>query len=130
LNFKNDKKFKGIDGIWNLQLNEGKSNTVNSVEYKVENNTSNIEIISAKSSPTSFNVNFAIDGKYINEKKFKPKNMKLIDENGKEYQSSGYSHESKDEKLIIATNFPLSSYDNVDKLTLIIESIGEVELEK
>lgn len=127
---KNDKKFKGIDGIWNLELNEGKSNAVNSVEYKVENNTSNIEIISAKSSPTSFNVTFAIDGKYINEKKFKPKNMKLIDENGKEYQSSGYSHESKDEKLIIATNFPLSSYDNVDKLKLIIESIGEVELEK
>ncbi|WP_196244840.1 hypothetical protein [Clostridium beijerinckii] len=56
--------------------------------------------------------------------------MKLIDENGKEYQSSGYSMELKDNKTIIATNFSLSSYDNVNKLKLIISSIGEVELEK
>ena len=128
--FKNDKKFKGIDGIWNLELNGGKSNAVNSVEYKVENNTSKIEIISAKSSPTSFNVTFAVDGEYKDENRFSSKNMKLTNENGKEYQSSGYSMESKDNKTIIATNFPLSSYDNIDKLKLIIASIGEVELIK
>lgn len=32
--------------------------------------------------------------------------------------------------LAISTNFPLSSYDNVDKLKLTIVSIGEVELIK
>lgn len=128
--FKNDKKFKGIDGIWNLELNKGKSNAVNSVEYKVENNASKIEIISAKSSPTSFNVTFAIDEKYIDEKRFRTKNIKLIDESGQEYESSDYSCKSKDNKKVIATNFSLSSYDNVDKLKLIIASIGEVELKK
>ena len=128
--FKNDKKFKGIDGIWNLELNEGKSNAVNSVEYKVENNTSKIEIISAKSSPTSFNITFAVDGKYEDENTFAGENMKLIDENGKEYKFNGYGMDLKDNKTIISTNFSLSFYDNVDKLKLIISSIGEVELEK
>lgn len=129
--FKNNKMIKGIDGIWNVELNVEKSNVVNSVEYKSENNASKIEIISAKANPTSFNIIFAVDDEYIDFKKFSTRNMKLIDENGKEYQSSsGYSQESNDNKTIIATNFSLSSYDNVDKLKLIIESIGEVELEK
>jgi len=56
--------------------------------------------------------------------------MKLIDENGKEYESSGYTSDVKDNKTIIVTNFSLSSYDNVDKLKLVIVSIGEVELIK
>ena len=129
--FKNNKMIKGIDGIWNLALNGEKSNVVNSVEYKAENNTSKIEIISAKANPTSFNVIFAVDDEYIDFKKFSTINMKLIDENGKEYQSSSdYSQESNDTKTIIATNFGLTSYDNVDKLKLIVGSIGEVELKK
>lgn len=98
------------------------------MEYKVENNTSKIEIISAKSDPTSFNVTFAVDGKYENENTFS--GMKLIDKKGKEYLSNGYSMDSENNKTTISTNFPLSSYDNVDKLKLIIGSIGEVELEK
>ena len=80
----------------------------------------------------SINLTFTVDGEYrsIDEEKFIGKNMKLIDENGKEYESSGYTSDVKDNKTIIVTNFSLSSYDNVDKLKLVIVSIGEVELIK
>lgn len=128
--FKNNKKVKDIDGIWNLELNGGKSNDINPVEYKVVNNTSKIEIISAKSSPTSFNITFSVDGECIDEKEFRSKDIKLIDENGKEYQSSGYRSELKNNKTIISTNFSLSSYEDLDKLKLVVPSMGEVELEK
>lgn len=128
--FKNDKKVKDIDGIWNLELNGGKSNDINPVEYKVVNNTSKIEIISAKSSPTSFNITFSVDGECIDEKEFRSKDIKLIDENGKEYQSSGYRSELKNNKTVISTNFSLSSYEDLDKLKLVVPSMGEVELEK
>lgn len=128
--FKDNTMLKGIDGTWNLKLNEGKPISVNSVEYKAKNNTSKIEIISAKSSPTSFNIIFAVDGKYEDENTFAGENMKLLDENGKEYKFNGYGMDFKDNKTIVSTNFSLSSYDNIDKLKLIISSIGEVELEK
>lgn len=128
--FKNNKKVKDIDGIWNLELNGGKSNDSNPVEYKVVNNESKIEIISAKSSPTSFNITFSVDGECIDEKEFMIKDIKLIDQNGKEYQSSGYSSELKNNKTIISTNFPLSSYGDLDKLKLVVPSMREVELEK
>ncbi|OOM14590.1 DUF4179 domain-containing protein [Clostridium saccharobutylicum] len=128
--FKNYKKVKDIDGIWNLELNGGKSNDINPVEYKAVNNTSKIEIISAKSSPTSFNITFSVDGECIDEKEFMIKDIKLVDENGKEYQSNGYSSELKNNKTIISTNFSLSSYEDLDKLKLVVSSMGEVELEK
>ncbi|MBC2401372.1 DUF4179 domain-containing protein [Clostridium saccharobutylicum] len=128
--FKNNKKVKDIDGIWNLKLNGGKSNDINAVEYKAVNNTSKIEIISAKSSPTSFNITFSVDGECINEKEFMPKDIKLVDGNGKEYQSNGYSSELKNNKTIISTNFSLSSYEDFDKLKLVVPSMGEAELEK
>lgn len=128
--FKDNKMLKGIDGKWNLELNEGKTISVNSVEYKAKNNSSNIEILSAKSSPTSFNITFGVDGKYEDENTFGEENMMLIDESGKEYKFNGYSMDLRGNKTIISTNFSLSSYDNVSKLKLIISSIGEVELEK
>jgi len=71
-----------------------------------------------------------VDGKYEDENTFCGENMKLIDENGEEYKCDGYNVNIKDNKTIISTNFPLSNFDNVDKLKLIIASIGEVELEK
>lgn len=128
--FKDNIKIKGIDGVWNLELNKGASIATDLAEYKAKNNSSKIEIISAKSSPTSFNITFAVDGKYEDENTFAGENMKLIDEEGTAYKFSGYSMDFKDNKTIISTNFSLSSYDKVNKLKLIISSIGEVELEK
>lgn len=128
--FKNDKVINGIDGIWSLEFNKGKAISANPVEYKAKKNGSKIEIISAKSSPTSFNINLSVDGKYEDENTFCMENMKLIDQNGEEYICDGYSSEIKNNKTIISTNFPLSNFNNVDKLKLIIASIGEVELEK
>lgn len=121
---------KNIEGKWNLELNGLKPSTVNSVEFKVKDNTSKIEIISAKSNPTSFNVTFAVAGKYEDENTFAGKNMKLIDDKGKEYMSSGYGMDHKNNKTIISTNFPVSSYENADKFKLVIASMGEVELTK
>lgn len=128
--YKSSENFKSIDGRWDLKLSGEKSDTANSVEYKVESNKSAIEIISAKSRPTSFNVTFAVDEKYKDVDTFDGKNMKLVDEEGKEYLSNGYSIDLKDNKIIISTNFPLSSYENVNKFKLVIASIGEVEFVK
>ena len=128
--FKDYKVVNGIDGIWSLGFNQGKAISDSPVEYKAKKNESKIEIISAKSSPTSFNINFSVDGKYEDENTFSMENMKLIDQNGEEYKCDGYSCNMKDSKKTVSTNFPLSNFDNVDKLKLIIASIGEVELEK
>lgn len=37
---------------------------------------------------------------------------------------------TKNNKTIISTNFPITSYNNSEKLKLIVEGIGEVELFK
>ena len=56
--------------------------------------------------------------------------MKVIDEDGNEYFSNGFSREVSNNKTIILTNFPYTSYSTSEKLTLIVDGVGEVELIK
>lgn len=56
--------------------------------------------------------------------------MKIIDEDGNDYQAKGFELSTQNGETIISTNFPITSYNNSNKLKLIVKEIGEVELLK
>lgn len=115
-----------IDGKWDLALaNQDKSESIPAFEYVMKDTKSDIEVISAIASPTSLNVKLIVDEEpFGSEGQF----MKIIDEEGTEYESNGYNMEVKNTKTTVKVNFPISSYDNAKKLRLIIDNVGEVEL--
>jgi len=117
-------KLKAIDGTWNIAINN-KQEKVNNVEYVAPNNKSKIEILSAKASPTSFNLKFAINTIFKNKKLFFIESIKLVDEKGMEYEFNGWDLEEKEGKTIISTNLPVSSYENLNKYKLIFSNIEE-----
>lgn len=82
---------------------EEKLTAFNSTVYRVKNNSSKIEIISAKSNPTSFNITFAVDRKYEDENTFVEEDRELIDENGKMYEFTGYSMDLKEKGKFIGS---------------------------
>lgn len=128
--YKNvNDKLKAIDGAWSLAINN-KQEEIKYVEYESPNNKSKIEILSAKSSPTSFNIKFALNTIFKNNKLFSIESIKLVDEKGKEYKSNGWVLEEKDGKTIISTNLPVSSYENINKYKLIFSNIGECKIEE
>ncbi|MBE1556803.1 DUF4179 domain-containing protein [Sporosarcina limicola] len=119
-----------IDGKWDLAVaNQDESKPVSTIEYVMDDPLSIIQVASAMAKPTSFNLNFSVDQVFEDESPF-VFTMKVIDEEGNEYESDGFTIETRDNQTHISTNFPISSYNNSEKLRFIIEDIGEVELLK
>lgn len=84
-------------------FHEEKLTAFNSTVYRVKNNSSKIEIMSAKLNRTSFNITFAVDRKYEDEKTFVEEEMEPIDENGKLYEFTGYSMDLKEKGKFIGS---------------------------
>ena len=91
--------------------------------YKLASPSSNSSISYAKANLTSSHLTFTVEDIFKNKSPL----MKNIDEEGNEYHSRGYRMEKKNDKTTILINYPLTSYDNVEKLKFIVEGLGEVE---
>ncbi len=123
-------KLEKIDGDWKLSvINPDKQNIDSSVQYVMQDASSTIQVSEANANPTSLHITFSVDGIYDDESAFVDQ-MKVIDEDGNEYFSNGFSREVRNNETIISTNFPFTSYTTSKKLTLIIDEVGEVELIK
>jgi len=123
--FYNTGELKKIDGNWTLAMvNKENSDTI--TQYAMQDETSIIQVSKAEANPTSLNVTFSLEGIYENGNK----PMKIIDEEGHEYEATGFNLMTKGKETMISTNFPITSYNNSEKLKLIVEEIGEVELYK
>lgn len=127
--YENDE-MKKIDGVWNLPIeNSTKKEKSTKVEYIAAEQSSNIKLISAKASPTSLNLSFSVDEIVKDENAFI--DMKVVDEKGEEYTSSqGYSTEVENDKTIVYANFPITSYDKMETITLKTRSFGEIKLKR
>lgn len=120
-------KMKKIDGNWTLSVaNKEKEKQIQTTPYTMKDQTSNIQVTKANANPTSLNVTFSLDGIYDDENTFA--DMKIIDEDGNEYSVSSFGLRTKNNKTTVSTNFPITSYSNAQKLTLVVDGIGEVEL--
>lgn len=124
---EDDEDAKIINGSWNLALDISKQAEINEVEYAAVNNTSQVQILSAKASPTSFNLSFAMDVTSENSTSLEILEMKLMGEKGEVYNSSGYNIEIDGGKAIISTNFSVSSLENHDKYKLSLSKMGRFE---
>ncbi|WP_234123584.1 DUF4179 domain-containing protein [Clostridium hydrogenum] len=123
-----NEKGKGINGSWNLKIdNNGNSQGI-VTKYKAKNTTSNIQVISAKDDPTNFYVTFSTNKK-VSMSDLLDK-IKLVDKNGKKYQYDTLDDDKKDGKTIFKVKFPISMYDNIDKFKFSIDGVGEVELSR
>lgn len=117
-----------INGEWNLPIaNQNDRNNNQSVEYVMADSSSGIQVLAAKADPTSFNLKFAVDQLFEDETPFVFA-MKLMDDKGNEYRNDSFSMEAENGQTIISTNFPITSYDQFERVQIIIDSIGEVEL--
>ncbi|MGD6968292.1 DUF4179 domain-containing protein [Rossellomorea vietnamensis] len=125
--FYNTGENKKVDGTWNLSvINKEKADLIN--EYVMKDEASVIQVSKASASPTSLNLTFSLDGIYENENIFAE--MKIIDEEGNEYEAAGFSKTTKNNETIISTNFPITSYNPSQKLKLVVNEVGEVDLFK
>lgn len=119
-----------IDGNWNLEVvNEVNRQPIPKAEYVMDDSASIIQVTSAKANPTSLNLQFTVDKVFKDETPF-VFSMKIIDENGAVYEAEGFTIDTTDNQTKISTNFPITSYDDFDKLTFVIDDIGEVKLMK
>lgn len=119
-----------IDGNWDLAVaNQDKGKPMTIIEYAMNDSSSIIQVSSAKASPTSLNLIFSVDEIFDNETPF-VHTMKIIDKEGNEYLTDGFNIDEQNNQTIIAVNFPVTTYHNAEKLTFVIEGIGEVELLK
>ncbi|PEK22210.1 hypothetical protein CN568_04105 [Bacillus pseudomycoides] len=124
--YENDER-KEIDGIWNLPISDKtKEEATSTVEYRLAETRSNIQIVSAKANPTSLNLTFSVDEVVEDENTFM--DMKMVDETGKEYKSKGYSQDVENGKTTVYVNFPITSYDKANTLKLQMKKFGEIEL--
>ncbi|HDX9587429.1 TPA: hypothetical protein ROX98_000341 [Bacillus pseudomycoides] len=128
--FYENEEIKKFDGIWNLPIeNNTKEEEKVKFEYEAVKASPHLELISAKVNPTSLNIAFSIDKIIEDENEFI--DMKVVDNKGTEYTSSGgYRTDVKDGKMIIYTNFPISSYDEMESVTLKTRNFGEIKLKK
>ncbi|AXI08246.1 hypothetical protein CUC15_04385 [Oceanobacillus zhaokaii] len=127
--FYNTGEIKKIDGNWKLSVaNKDNEKPDLTVQYAMKDQTSIIQVTKANANPTSLNLTFSLDGIYENENTFV--DMKIVDEDGNEYGVTGFRKSTRNNKTIISTNFPITSYSEANKLKLIVEGIGEVELLK
>lgn len=118
-------EMKTIEGAWDLALDNDSRQKDVEVEYAAQNSTQNMEIISAKMSPTAFNIRFVLNMTY--DVKHMPilNGLKLIEADGKGYIAKGYTWDDKDGKVEVSASFPVSSYTDASKYTLHISDIGE-----
>lgn len=128
--FYENEEMKKIDGIWNLPIeNNKKEEKKVKFEYEAVKTSPHLELVSAKANPTSLNIAFSIDKIIEDENEFI--DMKVIDNKGNEYPSSGgYRTDVKEGKMIIHANFPVSSYDEMESVTLKTRKFGEIKLKK
>ena len=112
-----------IDGTWSLAINDIKDVAIPTIEYIAQNNSSDIEFLSAKARQSSFNISYALNGNYDSL------SMKLINEKGDEFEGRGFYIEEKAGRTIITTNFAVSSYDHANKYTLQVYNIGSFDNE-
>lgn len=122
---KGNESAKIINGSWNLAIDNSKQIKIKEVEYVAVNNNSKIKILSAKASPTSFNVSFALDVIPTNSKTLEIQEMKLIGENGEVYNCTVQNIEVSGSKIIVSTNFSVSSLESNNKYKLSLSKIGE-----
>lgn len=128
--FYNVDELEKIDGDWKLSVtNPDKQNVDSLVQYVMQDTSSSIQVSEANANPTSLHISFKVEGTYDDENTFVDQ-MKVIDEDGNEYFSNGFSREVRNNETIISTNFPFTSYTTSKKLTLIVDGVGEVELIK
>lgn len=119
---------KKIDGKWDLAIvNQDNTKPMTIIEYAMDDPSSIIQVSSAKASPTSLNLILSVDEIFENETPF-VHTMKIIDREGNEYLTDGFNIDEQNNQTIIAVNFPVTSYHNAEKLTFVVEGIGEVEL--
>lgn len=123
--FAPNNKFKSIDGQWNLALTGDNYLEDGLTRYSAQKQSSDIEVLSAVSAPTSFNISFVLDTVFGESAGLFQ--MKLIDENGEEFGDQGFMMEENEGKTIITTNFKVSALHNSGKYTLQVFSIGTPE---
>lgn len=120
--FAPNNKFRNIDGQWNLVLTEDNYLEDGLTRYSAQKQSSDIEVLSAVSAPTSFNISFVLNTVFGESSGLFQ--MKLIDENGEEFGDQGFMMEENDGKTIITTNFKVSALHSSNKYTLQVFSIG------
>ncbi len=119
-----------IDGKWDLKVvNQEIEKPISIIEYAMYDPSSIIQVVSAKANPTSLNLKFTVNQVYEDETPFN-NSIKIVDEKGDVYKPVGFNIEIRDNQTQISTNIPVSSYEGFDKLKLIVDDIGEVELFK
>ncbi|WP_369902343.1 DUF4179 domain-containing protein [Bacillus manliponensis] len=128
--FYEDDEMKKIDGVWNLPIEDSaKQGSGKRLEYEAFQTSPQLKLVSAKASPTSFNIAFSVDEIVEDENEFI--DMKVIDNKGNEYKSSdGYSTDVKGGKTIIYANFPITSYEKLGSITLKTKNFGEIKLKR
>ncbi|MCG3089753.1 DUF4179 domain-containing protein [Sporosarcina cyprini] len=117
-----------IDGKWDLPIPDHGTD-VRTLEYVQEDGKSKLHVLSAQANLSSLNVKFSIDQEFEDETPF-TWSMKLVDEKGNGYYPNGFSMETKNGQTIISTNFPVTANDRYDQVTLVVEGIAEVKLQK
>ncbi|WP_342542771.1 DUF4179 domain-containing protein [Paenisporosarcina sp. FSL H8-0542] len=117
-------EFKKIEGEWNLPLKEA-AKPFEVVEY-VAQESDKIKLVKANGNPTSLSLTISIDGEPT-ETPFAI--MKVVDEQGIEYEAGSTNMTVKSEQTIISTTFPISSFVHAEKLQLIVGN-EQVELTK
>ncbi|REB07274.1 hypothetical protein DVB69_10530 [Sporosarcina sp. BI001-red] len=70
---------------------------------------------------------FTVDDVFEDETPF-AHSMKIVDSEGNEYHHESFNIGKNDHQTFLKVNFPISSYKNAEKLSLVIETVGDVEL--
>ncbi|OEF98159.1 DUF4179 domain-containing protein [Desulfuribacillus alkaliarsenatis] len=129
--FNDRGELRSIDGSWlfaiegiegNKDIEDQRYMEALSYEYIEKNSSSDIELLSATATPSSFNIRFALDTILGDYDMFE---MKLTNDKGETIEGrQGFFIEEKDGRTIISTNFVVSSYENANAYTLQIMNIG------
>ena len=123
--FKEQKvnKFKEISGEWSFSLEvDDKFTTNEEIKFEAENKNDIVEIVSSEMLPTGMYIKFIIKAP-VDESIIS--SVMIIDEGGKIYDNF---HSAKMEQINtteteISMIFDVTSFDNVNKLSMIIKNI-------
>lgn len=124
--FYSDGTLRKTEGHWNLALGENKQKFT-PVKYIADDKNAEVKILSAAAYPTSLSVSFAYNPDKVDDHVFYH-NVKLIDNNGREYIATSFSVEKKKDQTILSTNFPISSFANAKDLRFVVKGLKEVKL--
>lgn len=120
--WKSGRKLKEINGQWDLAMNEDGCLGEEIVKYRAQKQSPDLEILSALSAPTSFNITFVLNAAI--EGSGGLFQMKLVAENGEEFGDQGFMIEEDEGKTIVTTNFKASAFRGPGKYMLKVFSIG------